>query len=211
MTVNYPSQHPDVVRARNKAYREKNHEKLLAFDKARYAERYAARKLKGTTEREKEIARVKTAQWRKANPGRDKVVNRRWREEHPGYVAPSAKNRESVNAKWRAMYQRKAEHYRGKASEKRARKVDVPGSHSEEEWLNLLAFFKFSCAYCGADGKMTRDHVRPLSRPDLKPTNSIDNILPACRRCNSQKRDKADWEYRRWLYDKGAPACSLTA
>jgi 5-methylcytosine-specific restriction endonuclease McrA len=206
----YPSQHPDVVRARNKVYREKNAEKLRAYDRERYAERYAARKLKGRTEQEKVRGRLRTAEWRQKNPERMRESARRWAAANPNYIAPSAQNRDSVNAKWRAMYKRNAEHHRTKASEKRARKAGVPGTHTQEEWLALLTFFRFSCAYCGAGGKMTRDHVRPLSRPELNPSNSISNILPACGRCNSQKRDKADWEFRRWLYDRGGMECSPT-
>lgn len=63
-----------------------------------------------------------------------------------------------------------------------------------EEWRALLEEFDFRCAYCGRrGGRLTRDHVVPRSRGG---TDRIANIVPACRSCNSKKRDLllgAEW------------------
>jgi len=71
---------------------------------------------------------------------------------------------------------------------------NVPGSHTAAEWQALKAYYDYRCAYCGRHesgcGRLHRDHVIPLARPDLNPTNDIDNILPACRTCNSRKNNK---------------------
>ena len=54
------------------------------------------------------------------------------------------------------------------------------------------------CAYCDqrVEGQPDPDHVVPLSRGG---SNSITNILPSCRACNSDKRDLllAEWRMDR--------------
>jgi 5-methylcytosine-specific restriction endonuclease McrA len=45
------------------------------------------------------------------------------------------------------------------------------------------------CAYCGKKLRfkhLTVDHIQPLSRDGA---NEIDNMLPACGRCNEEKSD----------------------
>ena len=56
-----------------------------------------------------------------------------------------------------------------------------------EQWDAVKRTYGNRCAYCGAKGKMTQDHVIPLS---LGGTHTVDNVVPACRSCNSAKRDR---------------------
>lgn len=70
---------------------------------------------------------------------------------------------------------------------RRARKLNAPGSHTAAEWRVLVDEYDGRCAYCGSAGKMTRDHVVPLSRGG---SDDIDNIVPACPTCNSSKGDR---------------------
>lgn len=53
----------------------------------------------------------------------------------------------------------------------------------------------FRCVYCGATEKLSLDHVHPVSRGG---DNSIDNLVTACRSCNSSKgaKDKEEWQKR---------------
>lgn len=52
------------------------------------------------------------------------------------------------------------------------------------------------CWYCGADiepfGNWEVDHQHPRSRGG---SDSIDNLVPACRKCNSEKSDRTISEY----------------
>lgn len=56
------------------------------------------------------------------------------------------------------------------------------------EWRVIKRCFENRCAYCGAHVQLYRDHVIPImggGRDYWK------NVVPACRRCNSSKSDKA--------------------
>jgi len=65
------------------------------------------------------------------------------------------------------------------------RERGAEGSHTLAEWETVLAAHGGSCAYCGrSDIPITRDHRVPISRGG---SNFIDNIVPACRPCNSRK------------------------
>ena len=48
------------------------------------------------------------------------------------------------------------------------------------------------CAYCGHALADTVDHIRPLARGG---SNEIENLAPACRACNSAKRDRLPIEW----------------
>lgn len=77
----------------------------------------------------------------------------------------------------------------------RAKRVDsAPGTHTEAEWIAKLAEYGGICAYCPAPAT-TRDHVIALA---CGGSDAIDNIVPACRPCNSSKntRSVADWKGR---------------
>jgi len=70
---------------------------------------------------------------------------------------------------------------------RKAQRRGADGSHTAAEWQARLEEFDYRCAYCGRKGgRLTRDHVVPLSRGG---SDSIKNIVPACRKCNGRKRD----------------------
>jgi 5-methylcytosine-specific restriction endonuclease McrA len=55
-----------------------------------------------------------------------------------------------------------------------------------------FSLFGNCCAYCGNSGKISIDHVMPLSKGGL---DEHSNIVPACKTCNSSKnaKDVKDW------------------
>lgn len=71
---------------------------------------------------------------------------------------------------------------------RRAAEVGALGSWIWSDFMRIAQRFDFRCAYCGdkPPGQLDPDHVVPLSRGGY---NSAANLLPACRACNTDKRD----------------------
>lgn len=77
---------------------------------------------------------------------------------------------------------------------RRVKLKKLKASFTVEEWLNALEFFDYKCAYCRDEHEtLEQDHVVPLSKGGNYTAN---NIIPACRRCNSSKNAK---EMSRWF------------
>ena len=67
------------------------------------------------------------------------------------------------------------------------------GTHTDEEWLELIQAADYRCAYCGQRGRrLERDHKTPISRGG---SDLIENIAPCCRSCNSKKGTATEEEY----------------
>lgn len=70
-------------------------------------------------------------------------------------------------------------------------------SYSHQQWKETVIFFGGECAYCGRTMRrgehLTRDHLEPVKEGG---TTTQDNIIPACRSCNSAK---GATEWREWF------------
>lgn len=68
---------------------------------------------------------------------------------------------------------------------------------THQEWKEIMIFFGGECAYCGCTPKkqdrLTRDHLEARSAGGA---TRQDNIVPACRSCNSSKG--AD-DFKNWF------------
>ena len=172
-------------------------------------EKYQARERKYAEANKDHYRELKRAH-QKANPESYKEALRKYRETH----------RKQINTRARIRRVVKLEHYRtigrksrekhaeernayqrdyGKANRtrltlftnnRRARKLQARGSHTDKEWQELKVFHNFTCLRCGKQEpeiKLTRDHVIPLTQGGA---DSIDNIQPLCAQCNSKKNNK---------------------
>lgn len=102
------------------------------------------------------------AAWRKANPDKIRELKSAWKAGNPGYFTVAAQRR-------------------------RVRKSVAPGSGvSPTEWREVVAASLGLCAYCNQRSPLTMDHVDPLSRGGA---HDPDNIVAACKSCNSSKHD----------------------
>lgn len=130
-------------------------------------------------ERVRESARTREAARRDA-------INARARQkyaEDPGASLRYFKQWKARNPEKAAAYQRASDHRRRMAG---------PGFTSEE-WRALLALYGHKCAYCGSGDHIEADHRIPICRGG---SNTIENILPACRRCNRSKFSMTEDEFR---------------
>jgi len=64
---------------------------------------------------------------------------------------------------------------------RRAREI---GTHTAEQWADLLALTGWACLCCGARDRITKDHIIPVCDGG---SDAIDNLQPLCQPCNSSK------------------------
>lgn len=69
---------------------------------------------------------------------------------------------------------------------RRVREIHAIGAHEEQDWLRLVKACGGCCLRCGGL-EITKDHIVPLARGG---TNSLSNLQPLCRSCNSWKGTK---------------------
>lgn len=63
----------------------------------------------------------------------------------------------------------------------------LPATFTSEDWVVALEHFGHRCAYCGTDDPLAQEHFIPLSKGG---GYTPDNIVPACKSCNSSKKNK---------------------
>lgn len=110
-------------------------------------------------------------------------------------IKANARCTECLAAKRAKRHQEHKAYYRQKSRERQMRIEAAEGSHTDLEWEALKAHYSNRCLCCGKaepEVELTRDHVIPLVKGG---TNSIDNIQPLCRGCNSRKRN-SEADYR---------------
>jgi 5-methylcytosine-specific restriction endonuclease McrA len=105
-------------------------------------------------------------------------------------------NPERFRAIDRARYWRNLEKRRHQSRVARARRSGVSCYLTLEQWKDLLRRFNFRCAYCLK--RLTKknrslDHLIPLTRGG---GNTLDNLVPACRRCNQRKNVQTAEQFR---------------
>lgn len=117
-------------------------------------------------------SRCRRLRWEIANAERMPTLHRKWRQEHLDWARQLG---------------------RTYAENRRARIAAAKGSFTTLEWLRLCIQYAYACGYCGEWTALAADHRIPLSRGG---TNSIENIIPACRTCNSRKGRQTEAEFR---------------
>lgn len=112
-----------------------------------------------------DVYRESEKQWRLANPERHRATSKRSNEKHVDTV--------------RAGKQRY-----------RARRLGVFSDLTSDQWFDRIVETGSRCVYCLRRLKLkeiTQDHVIPLL---LNGPHTLANVVPACRPCNSRKRDR---------------------
>lgn len=133
----------------------------------------------------REQVREKSNRHYRENRERYAELNRQWRES----------NRERVRENNRRWQLANPENRKARTQARRARIKNVPGRYKAREWLDLKAFYDYTCLACHKrepEIKLTPDHVKPIAKGG---SNSIDNIQPLCLSCNQKKHVK-EVDYR---------------
>jgi len=174
---------PDKVSKRKKAYYQKHKAAISRARKARYA----------TDGLLRENTQSRTQAWRAANRDRHRAYSREWARKHPS----------AIRVRLQAWY--KSNPHRVRALRLVRRGALHRAGRPQRDHLALLETHP-ECVYCEArfdPASSTRcrtiDHVLPLVRGG---TNASDNLVPACKTCNSSKNKRTVEE---WLAAGLAP------
>jgi len=122
----------------------------------------------------------------------NKAAVEKYRRKNLALFAERVRSWQERNKEKRRVYAIRATHKRRVAVGRRYL--------SREEIADRLALFGHRCAYCGTAGKMELDHLNPVSRGG---DNDPENIVPACKSCNSSKHDAS---IVFWLLRGGPPS-----
>jgi 5-methylcytosine-specific restriction endonuclease McrA len=176
--ISNPKKHKDTARKYVEANREHIRE-LKRKHQEQNPEKYdeALRKYR---EAHREEINQKARERRQQDLEHYREIGRKSREKHAEERNAYQRNYSRANPNKLTLY----------TNNRRARKLKAVGSHTQEEWQELKAFYDFKCLRCGKrepEIKLTRDHVIPLTQGG---TDGIDNIQPLCARCNSKKNHK---------------------
>ena len=136
--------------------------------------------------------------WNKNNEERIKEYKKQWNKDNQERLSEKRKERyenDKENILEQTREYRKTENGRAVAQRARCRRrtilKNVINTLTSEEWLDILKEYNYKCVYCECDfdedNLPTRDHIIPLSRGG---DNIKENVVPACRSCNSKKHNK---------------------
>lgn len=212
MRKQYSLANRESIAKAQEAYRIKYREVIRERDRARYQVNKNAiaeyQKLYAQKNKEK-IAKAK------------KIYRDEHREEYKLYCKVNAliiaenrklykqKNKEHI-AKLRKIYTQKnslrilertrkyiranKELYCGYTQKRKARLKQLPYTLTTQQWEEIKNHFNYSCAYCGENKPLEQEHYHPLTQGGEYTT---DNIICACKSCNSSKSNKSCHEW--WI------------
>lgn len=84
------------------------------------------------------------------------------------------------------------ERFRLNDQRRRAKSKQVIADYNIKKWEMCKIHFDNKCCYCGKTEPLTQDHFIPLSKGGEYTRN---NIMPACKSCNSSKNNKNFFEW----------------
>lgn len=173
--------HPNYKSVYNKQWRDshkKKQEEYAEKMKLRYPDYYKKYYLYN-----KEKIQEHQKQYREKYPEKRVESDKKYRKTHKEEIIKRIK-RFFKTPKGKAISQRGS-------SKRRTNLKEVTNTLTVKEWLNILEEHNYVCAYCGVEfdceNLPTRDHVIPISRGGH---NIKENIVPACKSCNSRKGTK---------------------
>lgn len=159
-------------------------------------------------ERARDVWQRAGKKYRNAHPKRNRERNRKYAETHREQVNAYAReykraHRKQITASFRRWMKTPAgQAYRNnQRARRRSVENQATGKLTAQEWRDILAHYNYKCAYCGHDGRLEIDHIIPITKHG---TNTIENIAPACRKCNASKGNRAVWIPRVFSKEKDA-------
>ena len=161
----YYQENKEHIAKQKKRYRQENKEYIAEYRKEN--KEYIADRVAKYHQKNKDYISKQKKQYRKENKERIVEYGKRYCQENPEKCAIYSQRR-------------------------RARKRQLDSTLTFEQWENIKEDFNHKCAYCGKEDKLAQEHFLPLSKGGEYTHN---NIIPACKSCNSSKHDKLFHEW----------------
>lgn len=197
----YREKHRLAIRERNRQRRAQNVEQALQRERAAAARNREAHREACRHYRRKHAASLSmhAKVWRQAN--RD-AINAQERQRYAArreQLRPQARARsqryakkhpERIRAALRAWYRKNPDKVAERHARRAALKMQAPRNDlTAAQWKEIKAAYDHRCVYCGKkQERLTQDHITPLVRGGA---NTVSNVVPACKSCNSRKKDRA--------------------
>lgn len=174
--LGYYKENEDIIVQRALDWYAENKDRKSEYDKRYRLENID--KINQYREDNKERYREWAVTWRLENKEHRAEYSKRYRQE----------NKDRVNL----LNQRR-----------QARISQLPHTLTLEEWEDALEYFDYSCAYCGiSDERLHQEHIIPIVEGG---GYTADNIIPACKSCNSSKhvRNMEEWYSEQEFFNIG--------
>lgn len=177
-TKNYYEENQQLLINKSKTYREENRDKVI-----QYKAKYIVDNL--------EIERERKRNDYHKNKEARKAKHKQWLNE----------NKERASERQKEYYKEKPEVFSEIRQRRRSNLNKVEHNFTWVEWEICLNHFENKCCYCGKKKKLEQDHFIPLNSGGEYTSN---NIVPACKSCNSSKRDRNffEWYNQKEYYSK---------
>ena len=197
-----------------KEYRTKNKSKIRnyrEFYKNEHSDRIKETNRKYYSKNKAEIA-IRSSLYYKQNRSEILLRVKKYRDKNKDEIKLyRLKNQESIKDNWKKYYEKNKERlfYKGKVwrknnkdkvneskrksnQKRRSLERNLASTFTTDQWQQCLAHFNHQCAYCGSKESLEQEHVVPVS---VGGHYTADNIIPACKSCNSSKNNKImqDW------------------
>lgn len=110
-------------------------------------------------------------------------------------------NKVAITKRVKQYQQKHLEGYRINSQIRRARQHQLPYTLTIQQWEDIKEVFNNSCCYCGKELPLEQEHFIALTKFG---EYSHNNIICACKSCNSSKHDKNffDWYPKQSYYSK---------
>lgn len=200
----------------NREWRAKNPDKVREYRRVAYrksSEKKLEQNKRWRTENP-EKARAAQQKWKKQNPEKNAEYLRKWRKEHieeerergreysaanrtmladksRKYRISNSEKASAAVSKWAKEYPEKI---RANSQRRRSRKRGLESTLTAAEWQKILDDHFHRCHYCGVKSDaLHQEHKIPVVEGG---GYTADNIVPACKGCNSSKGAKSYRSFR---------------
>nr|WP_290224315.1 HNH endonuclease signature motif containing protein [Trichocoleus desertorum] len=158
----------------NKQYRQENSQRLIEYGRAKYLQN-------------REAILAQKREDRKLNPEKYRQRGQKNYQKH-------REQKLARNKIWRTSPRGRLIRRQLEQKREAIKKLNHQVSYTPEQQQSILEAFSNCCAYCASPEVLTLDHFIAIANGG---SETLGNLLPACRSCNSSKQNKDPKEWFR--------------